>query len=138
MKEIEIRMWNGVSKKYHYDVENVFTCLAQQNVFDNKMTSRGFTVGYNHIGEGSVFEQFTGLLDKNGNKIFEGDIVKIEIPSWNKNITQECEIVFKNGCFCYLHKSERTTRVDGLAPKVKVEIIGNIHIITENMKYSKM
>lgn len=35
--------------------------------------------------------QFTGLLDKNGNKIFEDDIVRID--------GKYCVVVFDNGCF---------------------------------------
>lgn len=78
MRQIKFRMWNGISKKYHYDVENVFSCLAQQNVYDKNMPTRGFTIGYDHIGEGSVFEQLLHL-EKNGREWYEGDLARMDI-----------------------------------------------------------
>jgi len=61
MREIKFRMWG--SKKYFYDIRGVMECLSQQ-----------MSGLYNHEADGSVFEQYTGLKDKNGREIYEGDI----------------------------------------------------------------
>lgn len=119
-RQIKFRMWNGVSKKYHYDIENVFGCIEQQVMFDQSMESRGLTIGYNHRGDGSVFEQFTGLTDKNGTEIYEGDKLKTENCGYAYVIWDDASWAMKSPgseAVDWVHSSEYS----------ESEVIGNIH-----------
>lgn len=72
--------------------------------------------------------QYTGLTDKNGKKIFEGDIVQSEIDggAYNKFMFPAGVVVFENGAFCIKDKKE-VTPLASYSPRVNIEIIGNIH-----------
>lgn len=85
-REILLRLWNPYSKSYLHDVENVYQCLAQQNIFDGIQKSRtGLTPAFDHSADGFVWEQFIGVNGYTGDyekrhenevKLFEGDIVE--------------------------------------------------------------
>lgn len=114
-ERFKFRVWDKVSKQYFY--------------LELKFGDNGYHPDF--IQE-PIFEQCTGLKDKNGNLIYEGDIIK------DRGDIQY-QIKWKDAGFFAVAMNEFNYMPDCILVQQwlktwKAEIIGNIHEITKGGK----
>jgi len=109
MREIKFRAWNKELKH--------MTGLDVESVGD--YDSRYFKDGY-------VLMQYTGLKDKNGKEIYEGDIVVLDkkLLENNGRLITGTEVVFSDGKFALKNFWDISRQ---LIKDYNYEIIGNIY-----------
>jgi len=131
MREIEFKFWQKEDKE-----------MSEPMTLEDGFTG-GQPSAYCFLERDCVALQYTGLTDKNGAKIYEGDILNYkvheDINNWASPRVFKPKhafvVEFKNGSFvndCEQSISEWINNI--VTKKVEHEVIGNIHQHPELMK----
>ena len=110
--------------------------LVYGDFVSKKYILQGYRVEFGYVVPYNCFEvipetvgQYTGLTDKNGKKIFEGDIIEVG----DGENAQRVRVFFEDGQFVVSHYALKLLRDRTLYS----EVIGNIHDNPELMEKKK-
>ena len=127
-REIKFRAWDKTYKRMNYKVQVGNTDYADQNYTCNSIWvdyGDRKSVGWMNADDKCIdLMQFTGLKDKNGKEIYEGDIIKFEY-----NIGREIigEIIWSIGGYYVVKTSDEKWNKKIIPYPIELELIGNIY-----------
>ncbi len=113
MKTIKFRAWDVDRKKFQYfDLNQSWTPMIE-NAHNTLVI------------QGATFEQFTGLHDKNGKEIYEGDVIQNVADDGTR--LSEFVIIWRESSCSFLKQRLDTGGVFGLEISRFYDVTRNIH-----------
>lgn len=125
-REIKFRVWDGQQMEYNIMAGSLGVFYVKGIDEKDSVSMSPFNTKYpDYI----PLMQYTGLKDKNGIEIYEGDILKLDDPNWGYGGMYDKEhdgylyreVAFEDGCFCFKNGSELYN------VNRQSEVIGNVY-----------
>ena len=126
MRELKFRVWDKRKTKFIYEYDASHKRLAisfhgkvYSGLYDDVLSENEY-----------IIQQYTGLKDKIGVEIYEGDIVKATSDQYtNENFVGK--VIFDEGCFLtWINKND----IRGIWGEDDIEVIGNIFENSEHLE----
>ena len=135
MREIKFRAWDGENM-----LNNVVPICGDKPGNMENIVEYSSLAGF-RLRPVKAVMQFTGLHDKNGREIYEGDVLKHNGTNRNSKMNPHVIVEFLGGAFCltaphgsYLLSQDSSVTIrDAMfeakeyGRKLELEVIGNIH-----------
>ncbi|EPD6418325.1 YopX family protein [Campylobacter coli] len=127
LKDFDFRIWD----KYHKGCGNKDCKCQTKYVYGEEAKTR-----LSEFKEDCEIELFTGLYDKNGNKIYEGDILYY-FKDCSEGEVFKYQVLFKEGAFYLFESYDGFVDDEDLIAEFdlrELQVMGNIHENSELIK----
>lgn len=138
MDRFKFRVWDKVSKTYNY--KHPYNNKGRFFIMENgKLFSDFGCVATPEIRQDDfIIEQCTGLKDKNGKLIYDGDILNVIgkkdcVINFRYLVIQDCEEPTPDNISRYLHIADKADIIKMLK-SCNITVLGNIHENPELLK----
>jgi hypothetical protein len=126
MRKVKYRVWLKGEKRYVFPAAIFLDFGIVTEIEYNDTTISGEVVRVRRTFDEFVLEQSTGLKDKNGKKIYEGDIVSVYEGRYIGSIIQH-----PSGEWRIIWVSPQGTEDSLYSHRTICKVVGNIHDVSE-------